>query len=291
MSFRLCVLTVLGGVTSLTLSGCSLYRSAQIEKPVTPAVVRTANALQMPPDLRVMPAIRPVVSTVAAPSVGSSPMVAQAPAATATNPVPAPQAVAKEQEPAKNLFAPYFPSSNEKAAPTAWVVTPNYDFPWIAGALPDRVNEETTYGVGGDMFGRLYAKVAFGTEALAKPAEPSPEVVKVSAVKHKTSSVLSRWFSSENSKKIEPAVQRDVPKLAHAAAIMCAAATCLDTAREMLLADAQSKGWKMLLTRRVSLHQSFQFDRNGRVIWIEIDSDGKNGLKIEYALLPVQSSK
>jgi hypothetical protein len=171
------------------------------------------------------------------------------------------------------------------------VATPDYDFPWVNGALPDRVNEETTYGVGADMFGRLFAKVVFGTQALAKPAEPAPDRDRDIAQKHKSSSVFTRWFSSENTKKIEPVVQREPPKPAHAASTVCAGATCLDAARDMLLDDAQSKGWKMLLNRRVSLHQSFQFERNGRVIWIEVDSDGKNGLKIEYALLPMQDSK
>lgn len=294
MSFRLSVLTILGGVVSLTLSGCGLYRAAQIEDPVAPPVVRAPNALQIPPDLRATPPLRPVARVVAASGVGGASMVASVDAGSSvavTKSAHTPQAVAKEQEPPRTLFAPYFPSSNEKALPAAWVVTPNYDFPWIAGAVPDRVNEETTYGVGSDMFGRLYAKVAFGAEALAKPVDSSSGVVKEGAQKRKLTSVIPRWFSSDGAKKDEPSVQREAPKPAHAASTVCAAATCLDAARDMLLADAQSKGWKMLLNRRVSLHQSFQFDRNGRVIWIEVDSDGKNGLKIEYALLPMQNSK
>lgn len=290
MNSRLYVFTLLVGVVSMPLSGCGLYRAAQIDKPVTPAVLRTASVVKTPPDLRVTPPLRSVVSTVTAPAVSGAPVHGGS-AVTTTMPASAPQAATKEPEPEKALFAPYFPTINEKAPPTKWVVTPNYDFPWITGALPDRVNEENTFGVGAAMFGRLYAKVAFGTEVLPKPADPSSEVVGDDAQKHKSSSVFSRWFSSGNTKKIEPVVQRGAPKPANAASTVCAGATCLDAARDMLLADAQSKGWKMLLNRRVSLHQSFQFDRNGRVIWIEVDSDGKNGLKIEYAMLPMQSGK
>lgn len=291
MSLRLSVLTMLGGVVSLTLSGCGLYRAAQAENPATQPLARTNNVLQIPPDLRAMPAFRPVTRTAAAPGMGGESMVASvdtgSPAVLA-KPAHVAQAVAKEQEPPKVLFAPYFPSSNEKALPKAWVSNPNYDFPWIAGALPDRVNEETTYGVGSEMFGRLYAKVSFGSEALAKQADSS---LGGGGQKRKLTSILSRWIVAENTKTNEPLVHREVFKPAHAASTVCAAATCLDAARDMLMADAQNKGWKMLFNRRVSLHQSFQFDRNGRVIWIEVDSDGKNGLKIDYALLPMQNSK
>lgn len=295
MSFRLSVFAMSGGVVCLMLSGCGLYRAAQIDNSVPPPpVVRSPKALDMPPDLRAVPPFRPVARTVAASGAAGASMVAPVDAgqsAAVAKQAHVSQAVVREQEPPKALFAPYFPSSNEKALPSAWVVTPNYDFPWIAGAVPDRVNEETTYGVGSDMFGRLFAKVAFGAENLAKSVDSSSGVVKEDAQKRKLTSVMPRWFSSGNTKKNEPSAQGEGPKPAHAASMVCAAATCLDAARDMLQADAQSKGWKMLLNRRVSLHQSFQFDRNGRVIWIEVDSDGKNGLKIEYALLPMQNGK
>jgi hypothetical protein len=122
------------------------------------------------------------------------------------------QAVANGQAPAKVASVAYAQSIPEKSPPTHWEVTPNYDFPWIAGALPDRVNEETTYGVGGEMFGRLFAKVAFGTEAMAKPPEPPAELLKEAAQKQKTTPGLMRWLVTENMKKNEPVVQREAPK-------------------------------------------------------------------------------
>jgi hypothetical protein len=67
-------------------------------------------------------------------------------------------------------------------------------------------------------------------------------------------------------------------------------ATCLDSARDALVEDAKAKGWVMLLSRRVSLHNSFQFSRGERVIWIELNSNGKRDLDIEYTLLPIQST-
>ena len=66
-------------------------------------------------------------------------------------------------------------------------------------------------------------------------------------------------------------------------------ATCLDVARDELVEDAKAKGWEMLLSRRVSLHNSFQFKRGQRVVWIELNSNGKRDLDIEYTLLPVQN--
>lgn len=53
-------------------------------------------------------------------------------------------------------------------------------------------------------------------------------------------------------------------------------------------ANAESP-WQMLLNRRVSMHQSFQFSRSGRVIWIELNSNGKKDLSIEYSLMPKQN--
>lgn len=181
------------------------------------------------------------------------------------------------------------PTSSESQPPKTWVVDPSHDFPWIAGAQPTRVNEETTVGTGARMFGRLFARVEFGTGAIAPPVQPPVEVVAAAAKQHKTGNALSRWFKSEP-KQPEPVV---VPVAAppmplHAAGIRCAGATCLDMARDMLLKDAERKGWKVLLNRRVSLHQSFQFQRNDRVMWVEVNSSGQNQLDIEYALLPAQ---
>ena len=71
--------------------------------------------------------------------------------------------------------------------------------------------------------------------------------------------------------------------------IDCDGVTCLDAARDALVADAGIKGWQMLLNRRVSMHQSFQFSRSGRVIWIELNSNGKKDLSIDYSLMPKQN--
>jgi hypothetical protein len=54
--------------------------------------------------------------------------------------------------------------------------------------------------------------------------------------------------------------------------------------------DAAAKGWEMLLNRRVSLHNAFQFAKGERVVWIELTSNGGHELEMEYTLLPVQSN-
>jgi len=141
------------------------------------------------------------------------------------------------------------------------------------------------------MFGRLFAEVEFGTGALASPAEPKPEVVAAAAKQHKSSSFVSRWFGTEG-KPSEPLVVpvSTQPVTLHAAGVRCSGATCLDVARDMLLKDAERKGWKVLLNRRVSLHQSYQFQRDDRVIWLEVHSKGRNSLDLEYGLLPAQGA-
>jgi hypothetical protein len=73
--------------------------------------------------------------------------------------------------------------------------------------------------------------------------------------------------------------------------VICESVTCLDAARDALVEDAQVKGWEMLLNRRVSMHQSFQVARNGRVIWIEVNLTNPKELYIEYSLMPLQNSQ
>ena len=190
------------------------------------------------------------------------------------------------------LFAPYMPTASEATPPKTWVTDPAYDFPWLAGAKPTRVNEETLMGVGNRMFGRLFAQVEFGTGAIASPAQPKPEVVVAAAQQHKSGNVLSRWFGSEGRPAPEPSVVAvaTLPETLHAAGVRCTGATCLDVARDMLIKDAERKGWKVLLNRRVSLHQSFQFQRDDRIVWIEANSKGKNVLDLEYGLVPSQGA-
>jgi hypothetical protein len=57
-----------------------------------------------------------------------------------------------------------------------------------------------------------------------------------------------------------------------------------------VLQDAQRKGWRVMLNRRVAMHQSFLFQRDDRAAWVEIKSPSKNTLDIDYALVPVQDS-
>lgn len=274
----------------LSLSGCGLWRSVDDDAPPPPTIQRQARLLQVPDDLR-LPRAPAVTAALLAPektqpTVTAMPAVATAAAAVAVA-EPVKPAV---KEPVKMLFAPYVPTASESLPPKNWVVDPKHDFPWIAGAQPARVNEETTVGIGDKMFGRLFAKVEFGTGAIAAPVKPAPEVVAAAAQQHKSANFISRWFKPET-KAVDPVV---VPVMTpptqtlHAAGVHCNGPTCLDMARDMLLQDAERKGWKMLINRRVSMHQSFQFQRHERVIWIEVNSPGKNTLDIEYGLLPVQ---
>lgn len=277
MNIRLTVGALSGLVLLTSLGGCSLWSRMDDDIPPPPTMSRQARLMQVPDDLRLPRAAAPAAS---APAAEASAPATPVPVA---KPAPAP-------EQSKMLFAPYMPTSSESLPPKTWVVDPSHDFPWIAGAQPTRVNEETTMGVGGRMFGRLFAKVEFGTGAIAAPVQPKPEVVAAAAQQHKTGNLLSRWFKSEPAKPADPLVVAvgTRPATLHAAGIRCAEATCLDAARDMLLQDAARKGWKTLLNRRVSLHQSFQFQREDRVIWVEVNSSGKSALDLEYGLLPAQ---
>ena len=294
MTVRISVRLMSGLMLLTTLGGCSVWRSATETALPPPTLTRQARVLQVPDDLRL-----PRVPMLAPPSV--QPLNAQAFALgpVAPQPIAAPAPVARAPEPERMLFAPFMPTSRESQLPESWVQDPVYDFPWIAGAQPTRVNEETMLGVGARMFGRLFAKVEFGPgvpPVMVAPAtvpapvqQPNPDQAAAAAKKHMETNVISRWFKAKP-KPAEPVVVAAVAKPAPmtAALIRCDGATCLDAARDMLLQDAQRKGWKVLLNRRVSLHQSFQFQREDRVIWIEVNAPGKKQLQLEYNLLPLQ---
>lgn len=271
----------------VALSGCGMWQAAKDNEPLPPPPVREYRTLQVPEDLRQS---RPPGNPMAAALARSASLsVATAPAPAAAAPVAEASAPAKAS-PVKGSFTPYFPSGVESAAPNSWTTEPGYDFPWIPGALPTRVNEETTFGAGARMLGRLFAKVTFADEA---PVVQAPKVAVVPAKKedHKSKSSLSRWFQSVmvvDEKPKEPE-RKTTETVKTASMVVCSGVTCLDSARDMLVTDAEAKGWQMLLNRRVSLHQSFQFRRDDRLVSIELDSDGGKTLAIEYSLMPVQT--
>ena len=183
------------------------------------------------------------------------------------------------------LFAPYIPTLREGEIPRRWQKEPTYDFPWIPGSTPTRINEETVVGFGEQMLGRLYARAVFSDK-------PGPLPVISEAVQVKPLPEPAKK-GSKNARKPEPAPPAPAPAPAPVVTkrmIQCdGGATCLDVARDELVEDAKAKGWEMLLSRRVSLHNSFQFKRGQRVVWIELNSNGKRDLDIEYTLLPVQN--
>ena len=279
---------LLTGLLLLTsLSGCSVWRSATETALPPPTLTRQARVLQVPDDLRL-----PRVPMLAPPQ--TQPMNAQAFAMGGAVPqamplpAPTPAPAARPPEPERMLFAPYMPTSKESQVPETWVQDPSYDFPWIAGAQPSRVNEETTLGVGTRMFGRMFAKVEFGSTTNAPPVPPMPEPVAMGVKKPAEGNFISRLFKSKPI-PLEPVAEPVVkPTPLSAANVRCDGATCLDKARDMLLQDAERKGWRVLLNRRVSMHQSFQFQREDRVIWVEVNAPGKKQLQIEYNLLPLQ---
>ena len=186
------------------------------------------------------------------------------------------------------LFAPYIPTLREGESPRRWQKQPVYDFPWIPGSSPTRINEETVVGFGEQMLGRLYARAAFAEKGGALP--PVTETVQAKPL---PTQAASNKKSAKNNKTAEAAPATVTPVPPHGAAkktLQCeGGATCLDLARDALVEDAKAKGWEMLLSRRVSLHNSFQFSRGERVVWIELNSNGKRELDIEYTLLPIQS--
>lgn len=184
------------------------------------------------------------------------------------------------------LFAPYIPTLREGEAPRRWQKQPTYDFPWIPGSTPTRINEETVVGFGEQMLGRLYARAVFSDK-------PAPPAVVTQSVQAKPLPAPAPKKGAKNAKKPEappPAPAPPPVPVITKKMLQCeGGATCLDVAREALVEDAKAKGWQMMLSRRVSLHNSFQFSRGDRVVWVELNSNGKRDLDIEYTLLPVQN--
>ena len=286
---------------TLYLASCSLVTACgslvSLDDDVpAPPLPREARQLRIPADLASnKPERSPITAAiattqkaaVAAETPPSPPALVTPPPIVATAPVPT-EVAAKSQD---MLFAPYIPSIKEGAVPNTWQKNPVYDFPWIPGAEPTRVNEETVVGAGEQMLGRLYAVKSYVKPVSEiKTVEIKPEPLQKEEIPDKKSK------RSKNSKAVsldievkKPTVETEKNKSSVESAIDCEGVTCLDAARDALVADAGTKGWQMLLNRRVSMHQSFQFSRSGRVIWIELNSNGKKDLSIEYSLMPKQN--
>jgi hypothetical protein len=282
------------------VSACSSLVSIDDELPPPPTSPREARQLRIPADLATAriernPSPAPAANVVQLPK----PAINEAPASNAASgPAPVvvsnqPQAVASaavepSPKPPGVFFAPYIPFLKEGSAPAVWQKNPAYDFPWIPGAEPTRVNEETVVGAGEQMLGRLYARKSYARDAEVLKVQ---EVQTVSLEKDDGSDKKNKKAKNTKAISLEPEFKKEVLKTKSTAelGINCEGVTCLDAARDALAADAESKGWQMLLNRRVSLHQSFQFGRFGRVIWIELNSDGQKELNIEYSLMPRQN--
>lgn len=167
------------------------------------------------------------------------------------------------------------PSASSVAVETARAVpppAPAHDFPWIPGALHVRAQEETTFGVGSRMIGRLFAKVDFGGPT-GSPVAPKAQL---NTERPQSKGLAANTGPREN---------------APDAALSCMGVTCLDAARDSLLRDAERKGWKVMLNRRIALQQSFMFQREDRMVWVEVKSTGASALDLEYGLIPVQGSQ
>ena len=267
------------------ISACSTVVSLDDDVP-PPPLPREARQLRIPADLLTN---RPERSPITSAILSSQKPILLEP----QNPPPLTnaQVLANAKSAEKNnksgemLFAPYLPTVKEGIEPTVWQKNPAYDFPWIPGAEPTRVNEETIVGAGEQMVGRLYArKIFIKNEVEVKELENIKEIKEEIADKKSKKGKTVKAISLEiNEKKTN--INNDAVKNV----TDCDGVTCLDIARDSLVADAELKGWQMLLNRRVSLHQSFQFSKNGRVMWIELNSDGMKELLIEYSLMPKQN--
>jgi hypothetical protein len=242
-----------------------------IDKPLTPQTAAPSQSTALPP---AEPLQNNIPSTVTA-----KPVTAVAVAS---------PAVMDETRPSntKMLFAPYVPNIREGELPRRWQKNPIYDFPWISGAQPVRINEETIVGFGDQMLGRLYARAVFSdmrtdsSRVETAPVSSEPVVP--------TQDKKSRKNAQNKPVELPPVTN---PAQKKKTIIQCdAGAPCLDMARDLLAEDAAAKGWEMLLNRRVSLHNSFQFAKGERVVWIELTSNGGQELELEYTLLPVQTN-
>jgi len=241
------------------------------DKAMRQAPASAAIPLQMAPAEPVTPNVTPVVVL---------------PKTTAPVAVVAPAMEEPRSANAKMLFAPYVPSLREGEAPRKWQKNPVYDFPWIAGSQPVRINEETIVGFGDQMLGRLYARAVFADRiADTSWLDAAPVAPQAAAV---VPDKKSRKNAQNKPVELMPVVN---PAPKKKSVLQCdAGAPCLDVARDILVEDAAAKGWEMLLNRRVSLHNAFQFAKGERVVWIELTSNGGHELEMEYTLLPVQSN-
>lgn len=287
-------------VMGAAVTGCSTIMGMEDDTPAPPTP-REVRQLSIPKDLAGNRPERVPLTTDAINAQKAltppAPVALMAPPVTAASAVPTPDA-AKEAEPkvTNMLFAPYIPSVKEGSAPNKWQKQPVYDFPWVPGAEPTRVNEETVVGSGDQMLGRLYAKVSFAakSDADATAQLPTDVINKDASLASKDIKKTRKGRVSDTELRaglpaLNPAdIRKELPT--KPIKVVCESITCLDAARDALVDDAKVKGWEMLLNRRVSMHQSFQFARAGRVIWIEITLTGPKDLSIEYSLMPEQSS-
>jgi hypothetical protein len=163
-------------------------------------------------------------------------------------------------------------SGTTEAARAVPPPAPAHDFPWIPGALHVRAQEETTFGVGSRMIGRLFARVDFGGSTSSRVAPSALLAIERPQSKGLAASAGPRENAPD-------------------AAVSCMGVTCLDAARDSLLFDAERKGWKVMLNRRIALQQSFMFQREDRMVWVEVKSSGASALDLEYGLIPVQGGQ
>ena len=243
------------------------------DKALMDAPVPAAKPLQMAPAEPVIPNVMPAVVVPKA----SAPVVVA---------VAAPAIEEQRSANAKMLFAPYVPSLREGEAPRKWQKKPIYDFPWIAGAQPVRINEETIVGFGDQMLGRLYARAVFADRTTDSSwLDAAPVAAEAPAI---IPDKKPRKNAQNKPVELVPVIN---PAPKKKSVLQCdAGAPCLDVARDILVEDAAAKGWEMLLNRRVSLHNAFQFAKGERVVWIELTSNGGHELEMEYTLLPVQTN-
>ncbi len=230
------------------------------------------------------PAAAPATKTAAVELNQTTPAASQA----KTTPVTPPKPMTLQADDASAaagpmLFAPYIPTVREGEVPRRWQKQPTYDFPWIPGSTPTRINEETVVGFGEQMLGRLYAHAEFSD----KPG--LPVISEAVQVKPLPAPAKKGSKNAKTAPESAPPVPVTAPVVTKKMIQCDGGATCLDVARDELVEDAKAKGWEMMLSRRVSLHNSFQFKRGQRVVWIELNSNGKRDLDIEYTLLPVQN--
>jgi hypothetical protein len=301
-SLSISVKPVLFAALAVSLSGCSTLWNIDEDAPPSPPI-REVRQIIIPADLNLIrPAVNPYTAAIAAAQQVAQPVGQPVPTADSVS-IPAvdqvneqPKSVQAIRSAKENtLFAPYFPTEQESKAPLKWETQPAYAFPWISGAEPSRVNEETVLGSGDRMIGRFFAQISYEKNIpLTQVVEQAPPVaiVKESPGKNANGTVLkylkNKIFNALGASSVkEVQVANDEAKPVQTF-VQCEGATCLDAARDALVTDAKAKNWEMLLNRRVSMHQSFQFKKNDRIILIEVSSNGKKMLDVEYALLPTQ---